>query len=100
MMNEQKLYRTSDLYFSAYLCSIDYPLKTTELVLTPTGGKKVMFVFSVPESELIKSKALFFGGNGTVKARAFADNLKSLKSICFTVLMISLVSYSSLICFI
>jgi len=85
-MNEPttpRLYRTSDLYFASYLCSVDFPLKTTEQTSTSNGGKKVVFVFSVPDADLAKVKALYFGGSGTVKARVFVDHLKSLKSMCF-----------------
>lgn len=79
-----KLYRTSDIYFSAFLCSIDFPLKTTETASTATGGKKVVFVFAIPDADFAKVKALYFGGSGTVKARVFVDHLRSLKSMCFT----------------
>jgi hypothetical protein len=80
----EKLYRTSDIYLSAYLCSIDFPLKTTEQAKTPDGGKKVVFVFSISDSDLTKIKAMFYGGSGTVKVRLFVDNLRNLKSMCFT----------------
>jgi len=83
-MNENKLYRTSDIYFSAYLCAIDIPLKTTEIAKTTNGGRKVVFVFSVTDAELDKVKALYFGGTGTARIRVFVDHLRSLKSICFT----------------
>jgi hypothetical protein len=79
-----KLYRTSDIYFSSYLCAIDFPLKTTEFAATTNGSRKVVFVFSISDSDLNKAKALYFGGTGTVKARVFVDHLRSLKSICFT----------------
>jgi len=77
-------YRTSDIYFSAFLCSLDFPLVTTEVAKTPDGGKKVVFLFKIPPNELPKIKASYFGGTGTVKARKFVDNLRSLKSICYT----------------
>lgn len=77
-------YRTSDIYFSAFLCSVGYPMTTTEATQAPDGGKKIVFVFSIPEIELPKIKAAYFGGSGTVKARTFVDNLRSLKSLCFT----------------
>ena len=79
-----KLYRTSDIYFASYLCSLDFPLKTTEQSPTGDGGKKVVFVFGIPEGDLPRVKASYFGGTGTVKARKFVDNLRSLKSMCFT----------------
>ena len=83
-MGDVKLYRTSDIYFSAYLCSLDFPLETAESQKTPDGGKKVVFVFNIPEGKLGQIKASYFGGNGTVKARKFIDNLRSLKAMCFT----------------
>ena len=78
-----KLYRTSDLYFASYLCAIDFPLKTTEQAVSANGGKKVVFVFSVPDVDLARIKAMYFGGSGTVKARVFVDHLKNLKLMCF-----------------
>lgn len=79
-----KLYRTSDIYFSAYLCSLDFPLETAESQKTDNGNKKVVFVFNIPEDKLSRVKASYFGGTGTVKARKFIDNLRSLKAMCFT----------------
>jgi hypothetical protein len=78
-----KIFRTSDLYFSAFLCSLDFPLKTTETSNTSDGGKKVVFVFAVPDQDLARVKSLYFGGSGTVKARVFVDHLRSLKQICY-----------------
>lgn len=80
---KQKLYRSSDIYFSSYLCSLDIPLKTTEVEVNK-GGKKVVFVFQLSEADLQRMKASYFGGTGTVKARRFVDNIRSLKSICYT----------------
>jgi len=80
--DKNKLYRTSDIYFASYLCSLDIPLKTTEAERTD-GGKKVVFVFSLPETDLQRLKSSYFGGTGTVKARRFVDNIRSLKSMCF-----------------
>jgi hypothetical protein len=78
-----RLYRTSDLYFAAFLCSLDFQLKTTETSNTPDGGKKVVFVFALPDQDLARTKAMYFGGTGTVKARVFVDHLRSLKQICY-----------------
>jgi hypothetical protein len=83
-MSEVKLYRTSDIYFAAFLCSVDLSLKTTESAATADGGKKVIFVFSIPEADLAKVKALYFGGSGTVRARVFVDHIRSLKQMCYT----------------
>ena len=81
--SKMKLYRTSDIYYSAFLTSLDIPLKTTETETMPDGGKKVVFVFQLPEADLQRLKASYFGGNGVVKARRFVDNIRSLKSMCF-----------------
>jgi len=88
-----KLYRTSDIYFSAFLASLDFPLVTTEQEKSADGGRKVVFLFNVPETELPKVKASYFGGGGTVKARKFVDNLRSLKSMCFTMFVVSVISW-------
>lgn len=75
------LYRTSDLYWGAYLCALDIPLEASE----PEGtgeSRKVVFVFKLPQEDLGRLKSSYFGGTGTVKARKFVDNLRSLKSLC------------------
>jgi hypothetical protein len=82
-MSETKLYRTSDIYFAAYLCSLDFNLKTTESARTPEGNRKVVFVFTMSQNDLNKVKSSYFGGTGTAKARRFVDNIRSLKSMCF-----------------
>jgi hypothetical protein len=70
------------LYFSAFLSSIDIPLKFTE---KENSGRevKVIFVFEIQDSVLMRAKALYFGGSGTVIARKFVDNMRSLKSLCY-----------------
>ena len=82
-----KLYRSSDIYFSSFLASLDIPLVTTEASKGADGGHKVVFVFSIPEADLPRLKASYFGGAGTVKARKFVDNLRSLKSMCYVMVM-------------
>lgn len=77
-----KLFRTSDLYFGSYLCALDLPLETTETERGPDGSRKVVFVFKVPDEDLMRLKALYFGGQGTVKARKFVDSVRNLKSLC------------------
>lgn len=80
------LYRTSDIYFSSYLCALDVPLLTTE------GTKdKIVFVFKMSHADINRMKASYFGGTGTVKARRFVDNLRNLKSMCYTLLLFSLI---------
>jgi hypothetical protein len=78
-----KLYRTSDIYFAAYLCSLDFPLEATENDKNPEGQRKVVFVFKMPDEHIKRAKTGYFGGTATVKARKFVDNIRSLKSMCF-----------------
>ena len=73
-------YSSSDIYFAAYLCALDFPLKQTE---REGDKKKVVFVFDIPKKDLNKIKTDFFGGSGTVKVQKFVQALRSLKSICF-----------------
>ena len=83
--NECIFYRTSDIYFSAYLCALDVPLHTTESEKSDNAmNKKIIFIFKVPEKELPRLKASYFGGTGTVKALKMVQQLRSLKSMCFT----------------
>lgn len=82
-LQQKRLYRTSDIYFSSYLCALDFPLVTTETEKAPNGSKKIVFVFDMREEHLRSAKAQYFGGTGTVKARKFVDNIRSLKSMVF-----------------
>jgi len=85
------LYRTSDIYFSAYLCSIDVPLQASENESDEHGRRRVVWVFKMPAGDGVgikRMKSAYFGGTATVKVRQFVDNLKSLKSMCFVVLKI------------
>ena len=77
------IYKTSDLYFSAYLCAIDIPMITTDTETTDTGSKKIVFVFRVPKKEFdSRIKSAYFGGSGTVKVQKYVQSLRSLKSMC------------------
>ena len=82
-MSESRLYRTSDIYFAAYLCSLDFQLEATENEKNVEGHKKVVFVFNLTDEHLRRAKTGYFGGTATVKARKFVDNIRSLKSMCF-----------------
>jgi len=76
-------YRTTDIYFSAYLCALDVPMVTSEAVSEGPKGKKLAWIFKVPEKDIQHLKASFFGGTGKVHALKFCERLKSLKSMCF-----------------
>ena len=77
------LFRSSDLYFCAYLCAIDIPLESTEADRNESGGKKVTFVFRVPKKDIERLKASYFGGQGTCKVLKYVQQLRSLKSLCY-----------------
>ncbi len=78
-------YKTSDIYFSAYLCALDVPLHTTESEKSNNAmNKKIIFIFKVPVKDLSRLKASYFGGSGTVRALKMVQQLRSLKSMCFT----------------
>ena len=97
---KKKLYRTSDIYFAAYLCSLDFPLVTTETGQSPNGNRKVVFVFEMREEHIRHAKTQFFGGAGTVKAQKFVSSIRSLKSMCFAVVSwILLMPSACLMCF-
>ena len=78
------LYRTSDIYFASYLCSIELEMVTTEEEPGNDGNRKLVFVFKIPNQEIGRLKASFFGGHATVKVRTFVDNLRNLKSMVYT----------------
>jgi hypothetical protein len=82
--NGDVLYRTSDINFAAYLCTLDLPLVNTEKVDAGEGREKVMFVFKVPTASLRQLKTQYFCNTGTVKVRSFVDQLRNLKSMCYT----------------
>jgi len=82
MPKTEILYRTSDLYFSSYLCALDIPLTTSET--DANDSRKVVFVFKLASEDLGRLKASYFGGTGTVHARKFVDSLRSLKSLTHT----------------
>ena len=82
--NRMSLYRTSDIYFAAYLCSIEFEMVTTEEETGNDGNRKLVFVFRIPNKEIGRLKAQYFGGYATVKVRTFVDNLRALKSMVYT----------------
>lgn len=80
-MNEKTEYFTSDIHFSAFLLSLDYQLKRTDI--ENNGKRKVVFVFDIPKNDLTILKNDYFGGKGMVKVQKFVQALRSLKSVCF-----------------
>lgn len=82
MPDKTLVYETSDIYFAAFLNALGHGLKTTNRY-EEKGKEKTKFVFELPESQVEKLKASFFGGTGEVKALTYMHSLRSLKSLCF-----------------
>ncbi len=72
-------FKTSDLYFAAYLQTAGVELKRTDRH-ADTG--KVFFVFDTTVSNVDELKAAWFNNTGKVAANPYAHNLKTLKSLC------------------
>lgn len=71
-------FRTSDLYFAAYLQVAGVAMARTER--SSTG--RVSFVFDTSVSNIDELKNAWFNQSGRVPALPFANAIKSLKSIC------------------
>ena len=73
----EPLYKTSDLYFAAYL-------KTTgmELLKTEVEGRKVIFVFEKHHS-FKDLKREYFNRTSRVPALTFVDEIRSMKSLTY-----------------
>lgn len=71
-------FRTSDLYFAAYLQVAGVPMTRTE----KNGSGKVSFIFDTSTSNMSELKNLWFSQNGKIQALPYANAIKSLKSIC------------------
>jgi hypothetical protein len=76
--NGTKEFRTSDLYFAAYLQTAGVPLKRTDR----EPGNRMFFVFDTSIANMDDLKVGWFNNTAKVSAQPFANNVKSLKSIC------------------
>lgn len=73
-------YKTCDLYLAAFFSSSGCPIKNTT-----RDAKKVYFFFE--NTEIIeKLKASYFLRQAKVDALSYADNIKSLKSLCASII--------------
>jgi len=73
-------YRTSDLYYAAYLKVASIPF--VEAVREPGG--RVFFLFE--DSEAIRDlKNQYYSRTAKVVAMSYADEVKAMKSLTFTV---------------
>lgn len=71
-------FRTSDLYFAAYLQVAGTGLKGTDR----EPGGKVSFVFDTSLINIAELRTAWFNHTGRVAALPYANAIKSLKSIC------------------
>ena len=71
-------FRTSDLYFAAYLRTAAVEMTKTER--DPDG--KVHFVFDTSIANIEELKQGWFSSTARVPANTYAYNIKSLKSLC------------------
>jgi hypothetical protein len=71
-------FKTSDLYFAAYLQVAGVPMLRSDR--DPKG--KVTFVFDQGFSNMPELKNAWFNQSGKVPALPYANAVKSLKSIC------------------
>ena len=73
----EPLYKTSDLYFAAYLKVVGMELLKTEL-----EGRKVVFVFE-KKSSFKDLKREFFNRTSRVIALSYVDEIRSLKAFTY-----------------
>lgn len=70
-------FRTSDLYFAAYLQTAGVEMKSTERL-----ESKVFFIFDTSLANIEELKAAWFNNTGKVAANPYAHCIKTLKSVC------------------
>lgn len=72
--------KTCDLYLAAFFVSVDCPIKATS-----KEGKKVYFSFG--NAEMVeKLRTAYYTRQAKVHAVTYADNIKSLKSLCASII--------------
>ena len=73
-------YKTCDLYLAAFFATSGCGIKSTS-----RDAKKVYFFFE--NSEIIERlKSSYFLRQGKIDALSYADNIKSLKSLCASII--------------
>ena len=77
-MTPDNEYRTSDLYFAAYLQVAGLRLVGTDR----NGSGKVHFIFDTSVSNITELKNGWFGLSSKVVALSYANAVKTLKSLC------------------
>lgn len=71
-------FKTSDLYFAAYLKTAGVIMKRTER----SEGGKVQFVFDTSIANIDELTQGWVNDTGKVSANSYAFHVKSLKSVC------------------
>lgn len=71
-------FRTSDLYFAAYLQVAGVPMGRTER----NGTGKVSFIFDTSVSNIEELKLAWFNQQGRVAGLPYANAIKNLKAVC------------------
>ena len=71
-------FRTSDLYFAAYLQVAGVAMVRTDR----NGNGKVSFIFDTSISNIDELKNAWFSQSGKVAALPYANAVKTLKSVC------------------
>lgn len=71
-------FRTSDLYFAAYLQVAGVQMSKTER----NGNGKVSFIFDASVSNIEDLKTAWFNQSGRVPGLLYANAIKTLKSVC------------------
>jgi hypothetical protein len=80
LINTDEGIKTCDLYLAAFFVSVN-----CNVIKTSREGKKVYFLFD--KSELIEQlKMDYFTRQAKVDALTYADNIKSLKSLCASII--------------
>jgi Domain of unknown function (DUF5659) len=80
LINTDEGIKTCDLYLAAFFVSVG-----CNVTKTSREGKKVYFLFD--KSELIEQlKMDYFTRQAKVDALTYADNIKSLKSLCASII--------------
>ncbi len=78
MSTRENEFRTSDLYFAAYLQVAGVPMVRTD----KNGNGKVSFIFDTSIANLDELRNGWFGQTGKVAALPYANSIKTLKSLC------------------
>jgi hypothetical protein len=72
-------FRTSDLYFAAYLQTAGVEMRRTD---RDTESGKIFFVFDTSIANVEELKQGWFNNTAKVAANPYAFNIKTLKSVC------------------